>query len=88
MRVLSNAVFKKIRCLWVALFHAHPDTVGETYFEHLVAAGRFSLLLFAGAIAALIHALLPALCTSTARTIVESVHADLGHRSDHGSEGL
>jgi hypothetical protein len=48
------------------LFTDHPKSVGETYLEHLgfaVAVAR--ILLLAGA-AALVHALVPALCQTTA----------------------
>ena len=48
----------------------HLRAAGETYFEHFRFAMTFGLLAMAAGIAALIHAVIPALCTSTAsRTI-------------------
>ena len=42
-----------------SLFTAHPATVGETYLQHLHSAAKFSALMFCGAAACLIHAVLP-----------------------------
>ena len=57
-----------------ALFCDHPASVDETYGEHLVAAGGFSWRLFLGALACLVHALLPFLFAKTASAIVEELH--------------
>jgi len=40
-------------------FLAHPADVGETYGQHLLAAGRFGLAMTAGGIACMIHAIVP-----------------------------
>lgn len=56
------------------LFTAHPHTVGESYFEHMRFAFWFaSRLLLAGA-AALVHAVLPFLCQTTASRIIRELH--------------
>jgi len=47
------------------LFIDHPATVGETYWAHLLFAGRFGLRMMAGGAACLLHGLLPFLFTST-----------------------
>jgi len=41
------------------LFSKHPKEVGETYLQHLLAACRFSFILFGLSIIAVIHAVLP-----------------------------
>ena len=57
------------------LFTDHPASVDETYFQHMAFAGKFSLMLFAAAFAALIHAILPFLFEKTASTIVGKLYA-------------
>jgi hypothetical protein len=49
---------------------AHLKAAGETYFEHFRFATTFGLLAMAAGFAALIHAVIPGLCTSTASRIV------------------
>lgn len=58
-----------------ALFCNHPATVDETYGEHLSAAAGFSLRLFLGALACLVHAVLPFLFVRTGSAIIEELHA-------------
>ncbi|MFK7870311.1 MAG: DUF6356 family protein [Roseobacter sp.] len=58
------------------LFLAHPGSVGESYFQHLRFALRFSALLFMASVAALVHALVPCLFEKTAGKLV----ADLNQR--------
>ena len=56
------------------LFKAHPASVGETYFEHMGAAASFAGAMAIGALACLIHALVPALCVRTGSGIVTDLH--------------
>lgn len=55
-------------------FLRHPRTVGESYGQHLVHAAGFSLAMFVGAVACLVHALIPALCVSTGSAIITRLH--------------
>lgn len=55
-------------------FLQHPDSVGETYREHLVQASRFGLAMLAGAGACFIHALIPGLFERTASGIITRLH--------------
>ncbi len=41
------------------IFSKHPKEVGETYFQHLLAAWKYSLVLFALFIISFIHAIFP-----------------------------
>ena len=65
------------------LFTDHPASVGEDYFGHMAFALKFSGLLMLAAGAALIHAVLPFLCQTTASRIVQGLatrtHARAGH---------
>ena len=46
-------------------FIAHPRTVNEDYLTHAGAATRFALLLLGAGLAALVHAVVPALFETT-----------------------
>ena len=56
------------------LFTEHPASVGETYGEHLVAAGGFSGRLFIAALVCGIHALLPFLFEKTGSAIITGLY--------------
>lgn len=51
-------------------FTEHPHSVGETYWQHLWFSLRSAVALFVASLAAVIHALCPFLCMSTASKIV------------------
>jgi hypothetical protein len=48
------------------IFTSHPNSIDETYFEHLKAALCFSLNLFFASLACLIHAFFPFIFVNTA----------------------
>lgn len=62
------------------LFTDHPASVGETYFEHMGFALRFSQRLFGASLAALMHAFLPFLFEKTASNVVARLHERLTNR--------
>ena len=55
-------------------FTAHPAKVGESYFGHMVVALSFAGWLALAAVAAVVHALIPALCERTASNIILRLH--------------
>jgi hypothetical protein len=55
-------------------FTDHPASVGETYGEHLRAAGGFGLAMIAGGLACLVHALLPFLFVTAGSRIIGALH--------------
>lgn len=59
------------------LFLAHPRSVGESYLEHSAFAFRMALRLTAAGGAALIHAIVPCLCETTASRIIIAMHAEI-----------
>lgn len=62
------------------LFFAHPRTVNESYLEHCAFAFRIgSRLLLAGG-AALVHAVVPCLCETTASRIILALNAGIVSR--------
>ncbi|MDE0765718.1 MAG: DUF6356 family protein [Amylibacter sp.] len=62
-------------------FLEHPASVNETYLQHACFALSFSVALFLGAFAALIHAILPPLFQTTTRRIIYKLHERINNRS-------
>lgn len=62
------------------IFFAHPASVDETFFQHMLFAMRFSADLFVAAFAALIHAFIPCLCEKTASRRIERLHHRMHNR--------
>ena len=69
------------------LFLNHPATVDETYFQHMRFAFSFAFWLIIAGGAALIHALIPALCETTASRQVKALHAKISGRSPTSGQG-
>ena len=55
-------------------FTEHPAKVGENYFEHFGVAASFAFWLLVAGCAAVVHALIPALCEKTASNIILKLH--------------
>lgn len=68
-------------------FTEHPESVGETYFEHMAVAGGFSKQLFKAAICCGLHAVFPWMHCTTGSTTVKELHAKMteGARADQES---
>jgi hypothetical protein len=62
------------------LFLTHPQSVDESYLEHMAFAGRFSVTLFLAAGAALVHAFLPFLFEKTASRMIAEMYARTKNR--------
>lgn len=56
-------------------FTSHPTSVGETYGEHCVFAFGFGVRMVVGGVAAMIHAVFPFLCVTTASRTLEELNA-------------
>jgi len=62
-------------------FTEHPESVGETYFEHLRTASAFSGRMALGAVACFLHGIFPFLCQKTgSRQITELHERMVAHR--------
>jgi hypothetical protein len=59
------------------LFLAHPRTVNESYLEHSAFALRIAGRLLLAGLAALVHAIVPCLCETTASRIILAMNADI-----------
>lgn len=62
------------------LFTDHPASVDESYLGHMRFALTFAFWLAMAAGAALVHALVPALCETTASRIIQQLHAKIESR--------
>ena len=62
------------------LFTEHPDAVGESYVEHMQVALSFAGPLLKAGFAALVHAILPFFCVTTASVTVKRLHARMVNR--------
>lgn len=62
------------------IFIDHPQSVDESYFEHMAFAGRFSMTLFAAGMAALVHAIIPCLFEKTASRLIAQMYARTHNR--------
>ena len=56
------------------IFLLHPRTVGETYLEHFGVASRFGRAMIGGGVKALIHAVFPNLCETSASDTIRRLH--------------
>lgn len=65
----------------VDAFQRHPATVGESYAQHMLFAGRFGVLMLAAGGAALVHAVLPFVFEKTAGNILRAMCAEMDARA-------
>ena len=56
------------------IFTEHPNSVNETYLEHMHMSGSFAVSLFAAAFCAAVHAILPFMFEKTASGIIDKLH--------------
>lgn len=66
-------------------FRDHPASVGESYFGHMKFALGFAGTLFAAAMCALVHALVPPLFETTASRMVARLYGRTHNRSGETS---
>ena len=62
----------------IALFTRHPQSVGETYFEHLGMAAGFALTLLAAAFVCAVHAVLPFMFEKTGGRMIAELYRRTG----------
>lgn len=58
-------------------FTEHPASVGETYTEHMRVAAGFAGTLAVAAGAAIVHAIVPCLCRTTASQRIKKLHVKM-----------
>lgn len=55
------------------LFKKHPSSLGETYWQHMLKAVKFSILFGTASVICFIHALFPFLFVNTATGIAKNI---------------
>ncbi|HUO03541.1 MAG TPA: DUF6356 family protein [Rhizomicrobium sp.] len=60
--------------MFARLFVVHPQSVGESYFEHQRMAFSFAGPLLLAGFACLLHAIIPGLCERTASNRIAMLH--------------
>lgn len=55
-------------------FTEHPESVGETYFEHLRASFGFGSRMLVASLGCFLHGLFPFLCTKTGSKTIGTLH--------------
>lgn len=58
----------------MSLFTDHPQSVGETYGQHLKFAVRLGVTLIGAGLAAIIHGIFPFLCQRTASQVIRKLY--------------
>lgn len=66
--------------LFATIFTEHPASVNETYLQHARFASTFAFWLGVACLAALVHAVIPKLCETTASEIIKRLHARIMSR--------
>ena len=61
-------------------FTNHPESVGETYAEHMAVALGYGARLLGAGCAAIVHAVVPALFQTTASDTIRAMHAEIKGR--------
>ncbi|MFZ5719153.1 MAG: DUF6356 family protein [Pseudomonadota bacterium] len=65
-------------------FTRHPQTVGESYFQHLLRAWSFAAAMAAGALACLVHGVFPFAFERSASRRVRDLHEQMATRRGAG----
>ena len=67
-------------------FTKHPKSVNETYLEHMMCALKFAFKLEMLAFAAIIHAVFPFLCETTASDGIKNLNDCMQERKKIGKK--
>ena len=68
------------------LFTDHPNSRGETYFEHLLCAAGYGLRMMFAGFAAVIHSIFPFLFETIASDLAREITGDIESRNDESAE--
>jgi hypothetical protein len=60
--------------VWQRLFTAHPESVNESYWQHLANAAGFGLRMIGGGFVCLVHAIIPGVCCTRASEMIGELH--------------
>ncbi|MEM7493423.1 MAG: DUF6356 family protein [Pseudomonadota bacterium] len=69
-------------------FTEHPQTVGETYFEHMATAFGFGWRMVSGGLACIIHGIFPFICVKTGSSCISELHHRMVTHRDKRHRGV
>ena len=55
-------------------FTEHPDSVGESYLEHMHSASWFAMTMFVGGVCCLLHAIFPFACQKSGSRRIKALY--------------
>lgn len=58
-------------------FTEHPESVGETYFEHMRNSFGFGTKMLLAGIGCFLHGIFPFLCTTTGSSAIKTLHHNM-----------
>ncbi len=64
------------------LFTEHPQSIGESYFQHMSNAFSFGKKMFFASVTCIIHGIFPFLYTSRGSQAIEELHAHMSARNN------
>ena len=70
------------------LFTAHPASVGETYFGHLLQATSFGFRMLIAGIACILHGLFPFWFVTTGSDAMKVLNGEMSARRERALKGL
>ena len=71
----------------MTLFTRHPNAVGETYFEHVISASSFAIMMLVASVICAVHSVLPFLFEKTAGNIIEGLYQKMKINRDNVRAG-
>jgi hypothetical protein len=74
--------------MWSRLFTAHPASIGESYFGHLVQATSFGCRMLLAGSACILHGLFPFLFVTTGSDVMKELHGQMSARRERALKGL
>ncbi|MGA0800234.1 MAG: DUF6356 family protein [Steroidobacteraceae bacterium] len=77
-----------LKAMLSRLFTAHPASVGETYFGHLMQATTFGFRMLVAGVACILHGLFPFLFVTTGSDAMKALHAEMNARRERALKGL
>ncbi|MEP3889232.1 MAG: DUF6356 family protein [Hellea sp.] len=63
-------------------FTKHPNSVGESYFQHMRVSFGFGGRMFVAAVGCFLHGIFPFLCVKTGSTAIHSLNHNLVENRD------
>lgn len=64
----------------IELFSEHPNSIGMSYFAHMVRAFGFSFAMIYGSVVCFIHAVFPFLLEHDASRLVSTLYEKMGEK--------